>query len=927
MNIQDLLLNKDINPSERSTIYFNWTNWVHVLLPDEILTCQDVRNCVVLDMVETDGISILNNWNILSVVDSYINNIIDVNYSLWSLVVWGEAIDLTNFLGGLSITFKDQASNWFNILWNYDINVEWLDWLTTVIDSWTIYLLLPTPADRYFSDHLNDWPAPGQLPWDYLPFNHRLVLTRDGINHQAYRDVEQCCVHVLEFVDWKLTIDERESFVDLVTINTDNQELSLDWNMLSLSRRHWGANWVQIMDPDSVVDLTNINEHILNLSNHRYLHIKWSDWKANSSIDLLNVGPKTLRYNPDTYNIELYDDDWILVDTENIEEVNSQYLDRESWVLYLKSKIQNIISMVTWNKPVHFCENAMSCICSHKLTKSQREAIGLINPSQRVMPDRRYQRWRAQPTDRPDGWDAFFATNPSPCDVVHFVGSRFGVSTTNYITIEWDTYIDNRVWNWDTYNDNRVYYWDTNIWNINKTYINNYTINNYYITNNSYFYSSWWWWWWWNIYNLIQLWQSVVTRTKYWARIYNSGNRVMWRRSQNLDAWLSSWERACRYVPNMDYWDWREAIGWTLTPYNKMLYLDNFITPNSNRIKFVDWDELTLSDPILYTTTKSANNPNQWSNWMCSEFGSKTITIPFDWNYLVSLNAEVQVDHNVQAFRLSILKRQASNGNVYPLTDTKFGWDSSVGSGSVNDVVYPTTKEYTCSWDKLCSLKQWDVLFLWIRIATKVSRPYEIPQNVLNRQPNSLWVNGFGDYSYVFDPGQHWYSTCPYWWWSGYTPPTYSATFRYAWPTPSWTWQIYPSSFWSYSWSPAAYRTKNLLRPTPSAPDIWNRYYYSPFWWTSGANNYWYILGRWTPEISWNDGIQEYWNDDWVVTLLGPSNIQDPAWWAQGMTDPQWGSMLTVIYQNKDYLELSGLNAPDSAPAEPPLWSIDPNPY
>jgi hypothetical protein len=64
-----------------------------------------------------------------------------------------------------------------------------------------------------------------------------------------------------------------------------------------------------------------------------------------------------------------------------------------------------------------------------------------------------------------------------------------------------------------------------------------------------------------------------------------------------------------------------------------------------------------------------------------------------------------------------------------------------------------------------------------------------------------------------------------------------------------------------------------------------------------------------------------------VVTLLWPSNIQDPAWWAQGMTDPQWGAMLTVIYQNKDYLELSGLNAPYSTPAEPPLRSVDPNPY
>ena len=90
---------------------------------------------------------------------------------------------------------------------------------------------------------------------------------------------------------------------------------------------------------------------------------------------------------------------------------------------------------------------------------------------------------------------------------------------------------------------------------------------------------------------------------------------------------------------------------------------------------------------------------------------------------MVSLNAEVNVDHNVQAFRVSVLKMSIDNGLVYPLVDTKFWWSTSVWSHSVNNPAYPETKQYTCSGSKLAELKKWDILFVWIRISSTTHRP------------------------------------------------------------------------------------------------------------------------------------------------------------------------------------------------------------
>lgn len=84
---------------------------------------------------------------------------------------------------------------------------------------------------------------------------HMQVLTWDQSLGVAYWENNQCCAQTLSFDTLAniLAISGTNS-VDLTSINTDNQELALNGNILSITQLNAG--------PQSV-DLTNVNEHTL----------------------------------------------------------------------------------------------------------------------------------------------------------------------------------------------------------------------------------------------------------------------------------------------------------------------------------------------------------------------------------------------------------------------------------------------------------------------------------------------------------------------------------------------------------------------------------------------------------------------------------------------------------------------------------------
>lgn len=72
--------------------------------------------------------------------------------------------------------------------------------------------------------------------------------------------------------------------MDLTSINTDNQELILAGNILSITQLNSGPQ---------AVDLTNVNEHTLGLAGN-LLDIYGSDGLSNDQVDLTNVNEHTL---------------------------------------------------------------------------------------------------------------------------------------------------------------------------------------------------------------------------------------------------------------------------------------------------------------------------------------------------------------------------------------------------------------------------------------------------------------------------------------------------------------------------------------------------------------------------------------------------------------------------------------------------------
>jgi len=301
-NLFDLL---DIVPESAvagSIPYYDWCDWTTVVLPSSGLnTCTDVQNCIdnafLLSILQVDS-SLSVSWWVLSVNETRVNSIIDVVRAAPNLTIGNTTVDLSDLLSAFSLTFNDW-SNSFSVSNLDTVQVEWLDWMR----------FLATAPNR-LQVGLPAWAA------------HMQVLTWDDDQQVAIWNNNQCCAQTLSFdtATNVLSISGTNS-VDLTSINTDNQELELSGNILSITQLN---SWPQ------AVDLTNVNEHTISLTNN-ILSIIGSDGVVNATVDLLTVWPKTLDFDDANNEMQLKDDNWNVVSHVNIEWANNQTLEVQTW--------------------------------------------------------------------------------------------------------------------------------------------------------------------------------------------------------------------------------------------------------------------------------------------------------------------------------------------------------------------------------------------------------------------------------------------------------------------------------------------------------------------------------------------------------------------------------------------------------------------
>jgi len=321
--------------------YFDWCNWVTVVLPESWLnTCDDVQDCIdrefISSILDLDS-SLSVDWWQLHVVDSRVNSVITVDWTASMLTIWWTAVDLSDLLNEFSITFNDW-SNSFSATHLDTIQLVWLDWLR----------LLAT-APNQIRVWLPTWAADMQ------------VLTWDEENGVAYWNNNQCCAQTLSFdTETNILSISWTNSVDLTSINTDNQELVLVGNILSITQL-WAS-------PQSV-DLTNINEHTITLTNNT-LSIIWSDWVVNATVDLINVWPKTIDFDTATNEIQIKNDNGVVISDVDITWVNNQTLSVQTWAdscadWWVKVWISLPDGSTQWvdipKAPVQCCDDVYAC--------------------------------------------------------------------------------------------------------------------------------------------------------------------------------------------------------------------------------------------------------------------------------------------------------------------------------------------------------------------------------------------------------------------------------------------------------------------------------------------------------------------------------------------------------------------------------------
>ena len=842
-------------------------------------------------------------------------------WTIWNITLWGDWVSsLVELIAAWNV------ANPLNTI-SAACKPIWMTWCMNFIPNiWDgfpfVWWIDPIPCD----------------PGTYQPFNKWLVLTWDDCHHVAFWAPPQCCIQTLTFngnnhwiwlswwghydnwyvctcgwcvpawcwcQSWWSSMNINITTPSLKSINTDNQTLILKLNAptyetLCLNRRHWWPGWVQISDPDSCVDLMNINEETLDLQGN-LLYLLWSDWLINDVVDLSQVNEETLGLVVDAIDPTHYHDPAFprhsLLDIYWCDGISNSQIDL-MWVakevLYLDGRdlcVQKMDQPMPNCTPCRqqciglepfinmTCDNVMNCVCGARID--------------------RVDLW-VSPDPLPD---ACAYTPPLPPGVVPC--SDWGVRPSRTAQV----YLKNK----------RVIYWwkrwaataDTTAWDVPWTSPLRWVISNSLWPNDAYetffsiprsigeiemFIASRVWWlisapcgWccggWGNTTNISNInieWDintsitnitSIISKQKYRARIYMEdplatwtvSNCRMWSRQANIPYWSDN--NARWIIPWFDKWEWRHS--------NTTLMIDPTLEIQADNARLIIPGTINTTLWTGYNVSPSTNNydsgnatPGIQAESRFARFWCKTIRIPKNGYYQVSLQWVLEVDHNVNAFRYCCLRYNSITNAIDILIDSKFwGW-SSVGSWSLNNELVPCTHQYHWWGTKIFWLRAWDILFPAVKIDPRVI------------WPNQVSIAPTRDILDELD------ALSPKYWTFSHTPGLASGI------------GVSRSSgsasvVWNYSlinWWPNV-ATNEIPWPASNLPNV-SPHYFSAHGGIDGAANYWRNLTY--PGGNWDSAFWVYRRDDGVVTLYGPSSFLNSDGEMLTGSNLEWWASLSV---------------------------------
>lgn len=874
----------------------------------------------------------------------------------------------------ITLWAENEDSTWNSIT----ITGDWIHTINEIVFAWN----QANPYNRILTiwwDGMLIMVGTATLGWgqdptpcpenEYMPFNKWLVLTWDDCHQTSFRAVPQCCVQTLTFGEWIINLwsgwHKDNWYVcscgwcspawctcgnwsstsvaippaqPLESINTDNQSISLNINpgieeLLCLTRWHGWALWVQIPDPDSCVDLININEHTLwIIANHLYLigsdwlvnsvidmwrvneHTIWltinelaiygSDLDENNHVDLDEVAPNELEVNGNnlciskvsTWNIKCWNCEWSCVDiptgldcSDVMRCLCEQRIDRVSeWVLVewwdpcsFDPALTPWISCTDrWKWPAWI---AQSYLRWNKVIHLWKRWTSITNCAATDIPWTSANRWITSNSLRPnDAYEMFFSEPRTIGQITSFIQGRF-----------WWVIGNPCFWSWSSGQ------WGCGCSNgINGTPGVNWSNG------------------WWDVVNIINQIAWYIRRQKYAAKISMSQNQLFFSAHYDYldqeppalpgDPFLhrNSPRNWRRFIPNFDKSEWRHSQDSSMIStidYGVWLPFEhhNEIASDSGSTGTLRIPDETYTRFFwtMYDQSPSTNNveepgvPRVQADSRFSRYWSKTITIVKDWYYQISLQWVVQADHNVRAFRLACLRYNINWTALNPwvptldlIVDSKFWGSNNVGSWAVTNALVPSSAEYHLWGTKIKMLRAWDILFVWIKIDPRTKRPM---------LTTGIWVPGTDacGVDIIYDLNA--LTPDPAFW----TIVHVDDERPYSWPYP-WT---------SHTVDGDAYINRNyaadagwrnitnhqISRWPANLPNI-----VPHRWGPSGgmywAQNYWYnlIYPGWyndTPDWDWYHFIN-FRYDDWVVTLYWPAWRWNSDWeWLEWESD--WASL------------------------------------
>lgn len=942
-----------LQPTQTCIPLFDWCNWIFSPYEDyfqQIRNCfvwWDITSRLsssdfsiniwpwIINVWTLPLIDIVLNWDFLEIA----NSIVDLSW-LYSDFIFN-IFDWSNSF---------PVNMWKNIVIKA---IDWLTFQVSWPD--TIEIWLPTPDDQYFVPGWPQPAVPPTGETDYMPFNKRLVLTWDNCHKVAFWAPPQCCLQTLNFNTsnkiislpggWHLdnwyvctcwgcepagcncNSSNSTNIVipppqPLVSINTDNQVLSLTIDpgveeLLCLTRWHGWTLGAQIPDTDSCVDLININEHTFDLQNNE-LALLWSDGLINSLIDLSQVNEHTLWLTVDPIDPLHYHDplfprhsyldiiwcDLDINDTVDLMGVADEMLNinwRNLCVTKMNQPLPNCIpckqQCVDLSMYNMDCDDVMDCTCwaridwvdmwvlvewSDPCWFDPALAPGTIacwnwwkwptRTAQSYLRGKKviywWKRWTSVAAtvawDVPgvsanwaitsnslwpnDAYETFFSVPRSIGEVTAFIQSRFWWAISNPCG-----------WSWSNSCCGSYYHaWDVNEWDTR---------------------------------NIINILTWYVSRQKYYAKISlqnptgvpgSTGNQTFWSQHTAYSGDRNDQRNQRWFIPNFNFAEWRHGQNSSMVstyclPWTPPFQHHNEISPDSWLLWTLTIADIWFSKDFwtFYSQTPSTNNPQAAEDSRFCRYWAQTITIVKDWRYQVALQWVIEVDHNVHAFRYSCIKYNKATWKLDLVIDSKYWWWSSSGSWSLNDPLIPRTNQRHWWWTKLLKLYEWDILFPAVKIS---------PQTIWPKQSNPEPTK---DILYELDVLTYLGNPIPYGIHTGW-----SISFN-PWSPGEW------GSAPSLSRSPGSITYPNhpstvviptdmLARPTANLPNL-SPHFFSPHGWLDWAENYWWNLmyPGWYNSGAWDD----YWYDDWVLTIYGPSSWFNSDWSVDVEWTSEWASL------------------------------------